>query len=423
MLNFIYNVFFILPAYLLVTIFKLFNKKLADRENNYNSSLLSLDNLDKSKKNIWFHAASMGEFEQAKPIIEFIKSNHSDYNILVSFFSPSGYNNQKNYKFADAIFYMPIDTKSNARIFIKKINPSIAIFVRYDLWRNHLLELKYNNIPTILICATKTNSKMLSSNFIFKQIYKSTLELVDELYSVNNDQYNFFISLSLSNKLMKSSDTRNDRIIQKVEESKENPLFPKSIFDRKKVIVAGSTWEKDEDILLQTYINLNVKHNIQLIIVPHEPTKEHIKTLSLKINEHVFLSEIDFSNSEKIKDTIENKIIIVDSIGKLLDLYANADIAYIGGGFGVGVHSVSEPAGYGIPVITGPKFENSPDANELFKLNLLLSIESEESLSKIIEKLLNDYEYYQEISKFNFEYVQKGKGESIKLANVILNKL
>lgn len=423
MLNFIYNFFFIFPANIIVKIIKLFDKKLADRESNWQNSLKKLNGLDQSKKNIWFHSASMGEFEQAKPIIEQIKSTSDKFNIIVSFFSPSGYNNQKNYSFADAVIYMPIDTKSNAKLFINRINPVIAIFVRYDLWRNHLLELKNRNIESILICATKTNSKVLAENFILKSLYKSNLNLLSKIYAVNLEQFVFFNSLDLKSLLFQSFDTRNDRIIKKVEESKSNPIFAQGTFGNKKVIVAGSTWQKDEDILLHVYEKLKNKFDIQLIIVPHEPTEEHISELIAKIDNYILLSQIDFDNPQNVEKEVDKRIVVVDSIGKLLKLYANADIAYVGGAFGVGVHSVTEPAGYGIPVITGPKYTNSPDAKEMFKMDSLLSIESEESLSITLDKLLTHQDYYTSITSTNYEYIQQGKGESKVIADIILNKL
>ncbi|MCX6146247.1 MAG: hypothetical protein NTW25_03225 [Candidatus Kapabacteria bacterium] len=423
MLNFFYNFLFIIPANIIVKIIVLFDKKLADKERNWLSSLDSLNKLDKSKKNIWFHSSSMGEFEQAKPIIEQIKASSDNFNIIISFFSPSGFNNQKNYPYADAVLYMPIDTKSKSKFFINRINPSIAIFVRYDIWRNHLLELKSKNIESLLICATKSNSKLLTESNILKALYTSNLNLINEIYAVNLEQYNFFKSLELTSEVIQSFDTRNDRIIQKVNESKLDPIFSKEIFGNKKVIVAGSTWGTDEDILIHTYEKLKGKFEIQLILVPHEPTKEHLSDLILKIENYILLSSINFNNPQNVNKEVENKIVIVDSIGKLLQLYANADIAYIGGGFGAGVHSVTEPAGYGIPVISGPKFRNSPDAVEMFKRESFMSVESEESLSKTMDKLLSNGEFLTKISKLNYEYIQEGKGESTKLSDIILSKL
>lgn len=410
------------PAYLAMRVLMLFNKKVADRENSWKNLLDNFDSEKFSKKRIWFHASSMGEFEQAKPIIENLKLEMPDVCVIVSFYSPSGYNNQKHYKFADYILYMPFDLHSRASEFILKINPLIAVFVRYDLWYNHLSVLKELEIPTYLICATKTNSDFYLQNSLLNSIYLNNLNLINFIYTAGKTHTRFFESLDINPKIITSADTRFDRIISKVEELKQNPLEISSLFKDKIVFIAGSTWREDEEILKDFFIHIKKKiDNLVLIIVPHEPTSECIEKLSIDFSNSILFSELtnlSYSNLD-----LKNEVILVDSIGNLLKLYSIANYAYVGGAFGDGIHSVAEPAGFGIPIFFGTNYSKSLDAVNLIKQKTAFSITFAEEIYDIFLKLIKDTQLYEKISTSNRDYIYSAQGESERLSKVFIEKL
>ncbi len=410
-MDFLYNKIFIQLVKLYIK-FQKNNKKLKNREIIANNLLNNFGIIDNSisKKKIWFHVASMGEFEQARPIIEKIKLTQPNIYIILTFFSPSGYENLKNYEYADLITYLPLDYKENAIKFIENINPNIAIFIRYEIWFNYLNELHNKEIPIFLLNASQPQNKFI--NFYYKRCFS----FFKKIYVMNKLDLPYFIDMCGIKKIKFLPDTRFDRIFGKVNESIQNPFLDKTIFGKSKVLVAGSTWEEDEDLLLEAVKKINAKNDIvklSLIIVPHEPTREHLDKLTQKLNKYTFLSNINSINeNEKIEIQLGDRIIIVDSIGNLLKLYANADIAYIGGAFGDGVHSVTEPAGYGIPLITGKDIRKSPDAKELKSIGALFTIENSIELFRIIDKLLNDNNFYSNVSQISSKFVNDRLGST-----------
>ncbi len=416
-MNFIYNYIVIPIIRILFPFIKIVAPKFRKKEDYLNHTPIA-PNLDPTQKTILFHSASMGEFEQAKPVIELINSEKK-YNIVCSFYSPSGFDNQKNYKYADYTCYMPFDTKKNAREFIEAINPDVAVFIRYDLWLNHVTELKKRNIPLLLICATKPTTNRL------KSYYKSIYNKVDKIMTMSTEDTEYFKKLDVSREVITGADTRFDRIIKVVSEAKENTLIPQSVFENDIVLVAGSSWEPDERIIISAVAKINQDKNlknIRIVFVPHEPTEEHITTLENQIENTIRFSEIENETDiKKVHDKMASKHLIIDSIGKLLKLYANANIAYIGGAFGAGVHSVTEPAGYGIPVIVGRGYKNSPDARKLVDLEVLKSVSNADELYLYLKKLITDDDFYQSISKQSKEYIFSSKGSS-EVAAKLLNK-
>jgi 3-deoxy-D-manno-octulosonic-acid transferase len=432
-LNFIsvlYNSIFIPFAKIIISVLKPFNKKLKEREESIKHNIFIKIKQDEVAR-IWFHAASMGEFEQAKPVIEHIKSKYPEIQIIASFFSPSGYNNQKKYKFIDDIYYLPFDTKQNAVEFINSIKPNAAVFVRYEIWRNYLEYLSRKKIPSYLICATRPNSKPLRYFPFLKAFTRSNYSLFTKIYTIGELHSEYFSSLGLSSKITTLSDTRFDRIIENVEKARNNPVLPQELFSLGEFIfVAGSTWEQDEEILIETKYKIykDNKYKLRYIIVPHEPTPENISRIKNRLPDSILLSDLELliKSNESIartKSVLANKNIIVDSIGKLLRLYGNADAAYIGGGFGAGIHSVTEPAGYGIPLATGPKIENSQDASELYKLGALTVIKNKKDFYKWITSLMDSEEKATEYGEIARKYVYNLTGSSKIIAAQIISKL
>ena len=311
---------------------------------------------------VWIHASSLGEFEQARPILEGIKLKNPEIDITVTFFSPSGFRIRNTYEYANRVLYLPLDTMRGARDFLEMINPDIIIFIRYELWLNHLIEARRNAIPVYAVNATFPRSALWN---MFPGILSSILKLFSEIYTVDSHETNQFVSLGVDIPIHTGTDTRIDRIHQQVSSMKNSYAFIHDIlpgFEKASIpcIVLGSSWEEDESMFLQA-LPL-IKSPIRLIIVPHEPTPEHCLRLSTTVPNSILLSECEEIGDEHI---------IVDSIGRLLGLYGIADAAYIGGGFGAGVHSCAEPAGYGIPLASGPDISRSPDAKTLHELGAL----------------------------------------------------
>lgn len=448
----LYNLFIIPFLSFFLFFFKIFNKKAKEREDFDYFSNEFINKLEQFKRKykiekpkvIWFHTASMGEFEQAKPVIELLKSENyiEPYFILVSFFSPSGYKNQLNYKYADYITYLPFDTIHKVRTFLKFYKPVLAVFVRYDLWFNYLYYLNIYNIKSILISATISSKIKEKGNNLnsFKIIfYKSLLNNLNSIFTANNNEYNKFKSLNLNSDIINSGDTRIDRIIQTVNDSNLNPIIDKSIFNNKKVIIFGSAWEEEVDLLESLIVNYpKLISKYQFIIAPHEIDKNKIGYITSKIeNLEIIIDQnkikiksllfSEFENKLNIINDYTNQIIIIDSIGKLLRLYGIADIAFIGGGFKSGLHSVLEPAGYGLPIICGPKLEKQVDALNLNELGGLFIINDKNNFvdfKNILDTLENSISYNKS-SKSNYEYIMQNEGYSkqiyIYITNIINN--
>lgn len=425
----IYNFLFIPVAKFLICLLKPFNSKLNERENNWKNSLNNLvlpDN--KTNKRIWIHSASMGEFEQIKSVIEILKNKYPNIYIIVSFFSPSGFNTQQNYPFADAIVYLPFDTAKNAKYFINLIQPDIAIFIRYEIWRNLLIELKNNNILSLLVCATYPSNKLLKSCPLFRFINRSNFNLFSEIITIGDEHSEYFNKLKLDSKITTLSDTRFDRIAEKVIKSKSSPILPQSIFKKDSfIIVAGSTWKPCEDIIIKTIhrIYKENKINLKFILVPHEPNKENLNRIKRMLPNTVYLSSIicDKQSNKQVNNIIGTNHIIVDSIGHLLNLYSIGHAAFIGGGLTDGVHSVAEAAGYGIPLCSGPNIECSQDAKDLHNLGALTIINNESDFYNWILHITSNSNIRNQMGNSAKLYIFDRTGSSKILSEKIMNLL
>ncbi len=422
----LYNLFIYIIALPLKKVLCLFLPKLAERETNWKKSLEKLDELDnrQNQKRLWIHSASMGEFEQAKPIIEYIKRVEPSILVIASFFSPSGFNNQKSYEYADSIVYIPFDTIANAEYFISKLKPNLAAFVRYELWLNHLNILNNRKIPTILINATAPNQTIW--NKILKFYYKNAYSYFSKIFTVGSKHTDYFQRIGVKTSIETQADTRFSRILEKVEATKNQKILPTELFDDTIVLVAGSTWKSDEDIISKAVAKINHSSDIKItvIYVPHEPTIEHIQQLQILLNKRsVLLSELLNSIDNKEVKIYLGGAIITDSIGKLLKLYGNADIAYIGGGFGAGVHSLTEAAGYSLPLICGPNCHNSPDTEYLLNANALKIVENYDDLEVHLRKLINSKEIRYRIGNAAGNYVRSNANATEIISKYILNSL
>ncbi len=333
----------------------------------------------------------MGEFEQAKPIIERIKNKFPQIKIVASFFSPSGLENQKNYRFVDSLVYLPIDTPNYVKYFLNSIQPNIAVFVRYEIWMNFLTELKNRNIPTFLINATQPRRRPFIPNRLLQTFYSHCFNLFTKIFPLHKEKHYF--ELIYQGNLQCVYDTRYDRVWEKINSPRRINL---SKSGETFVLVAGSIWEPDVELIANSFKEINKFNNISLILVPHEPTAQH-----LEFCKKFFPNAIEFSKSfdltrpnDKPFVIKSGDVILVDKVGYLLDLYSVADIAYVGGGFTAGVHSVIEPAGYFIPVMCGGDINNSPDALEMKEEGFLFNFETHSTATKILEELLHRDDTY-----------------------------
>lgn len=391
----------------------LFNKKIREgikgRKNLFEKLIIDLTGIERSKKIIWFHSSSLGEFEQAKPIIEELKKKMDIY-IMVTFFSPSGYNNSLKYGQADFISYLPFDNYQNVKRFVSIVKPSVVFFMRYDFWPNLIWILDKMRIPMLIVDATMSkNSKRKS--FISKQFHSSLFNKFSQILTISEkDKENFKEFEINEDKLKVVGDTRFDRVYLKSLEAKNKNLFRNEIVEGKKILVVGSSWEADEEIILPAVKKI-IKYidDVLIIIAPHEPTSNRLEELEFALNS---IETIRFSYKNDYKN---EKIILIDSIGILLTLYYYADIAYVGGSFRQGIHNVLEPAVYGIPVIFGPKNKNSQEAQVMMELGCGIQINNKINAYKTFRELLTNDKKRKELGNISYEYVQKNIGATEKI--------
>ena len=414
----IYNLFFIPSLYIALVIISLFKQKIrkgiTGRKRIFEELILSKISLNQSKKIIWFHSSSLGEFEQAKPIIEKLRKE-TDTIIVVSFFSPSGYENSKKYPYADIITYLPFDSRWRAERFIEVISPDLSVFMRYDIWPNHIWTLKKKKIPCLLVDATmKKNSPRKLP--IVRSFHKYLFEDFAKILTVSNEDVNGFMSFKCKHvQIKKVGDTRFDRVYNRSIVSKESKIINPDVLKGKKVLVAGSTWPQDEEILIPAFLKvLKFDEQSVMIIAPHEPT-----LLNLEKLEHEFSGVVSFIRLSHINNYENQRIIIVDSIGVLSILYNYADIAFVGGSFKMNVHNVLEAAVYGIPVLFGPKIENSQEARKLAEIGGGILVKDKRELYRSLRKLLSDENYRATCGKKSFDYVEEHKGATDRIISEI----
>lgn len=367
--------------------------------------------ISKSDQTIWFHCASLGEFEQGRPIIEKIKSQYPNYKIVLTFFSPSGYEIRKNYALADVVTYLPLDTKSNAKKFINIIRPQLAVFVKYEFWPNILNELKEQKIETILV------SGIFRKNQAFFKPYggwmRKSLHAFSHFFLQNKESFELMQNIEFEN-LTLSGDTRFDRVYE-ITQQDNHLQFIEDFVQNKYTLVAGSTWPKDEKYLVN-YINFHASENEKIIIAPHNINAKTIGELKKSIQKTTTLF------SDKIKNN-NAQVFIVDTIGILTKVYNYADAAYIGGGLENGIHNILEPATFGVPLIIGPNYKKFQEAIDLVKIKACKVINNNEALNSYLSKLYEDKNYRLGKGLISKNYILKNIGATNLVLNYIENKL
>ena len=365
--------------------------------------------INATDKTIWFHAASLGEYEQGLPVIERIKEKFPSHKIVLTFFSPSGYEVRKNNLVADVTVYLPLDTKKNALQFLSIVRPEMVFFIKYEYWPNYLTELRKLGIPTYLI------SGIFRKNQLFFKwyggFYRTALNTFTYFFVQNESSKKLLLELGKTNVAV-SGDTRFDRVASILE--KDNSLdFIKTFKNDTLSIVAGSSWPKDENLLVD-YIN-QTSEKIKFIIAPHNIKEEQIQELKNSISKRVVL----FSEKSN-KNLADFDVFIIDTIGILTKIYSYADIAYVGGGFGnPGVHNILEPATFGVPIVIGPNFSHFAEATALVNREGCISISNKKELMDAFSNLIANDNIRHEKRHICNTFVQMNKGAT----DIIMKKI
>jgi 3-deoxy-D-manno-octulosonic-acid transferase len=352
---------------------------------------------------VWFHAASLGEFEQGRPLIEEVKKQFPQYKILLSFYSPSGYEAMKNYSLADWVVYLPNDTKKNAKKFVSIVKPDLIFFVKYEFWYNYISALKGRRLFQVSLI-------LRESQYFFSwygKWFAKQLRYFEHFFVQNQETANLLNKIGYKNVTI-SGDTRFDRVMRIANNAKSFADIEEFCRGDKKIILAGSSWLADERIIEKAIKNLNVK----LIIAPHIVGEAHINEIQKLFPNSILYSEL----AENKK---ESDVLIINCIGILSNLYQYCDIAYIGGGFGVGIHNTLEAATFGKPICFGTNYHKFQEAVDLINLKAAYSINNEQELRQVFEQLLNNEEVYNNSAKASKNYV----GEKIGACNKIINHL
>ncbi len=360
---------------------------------------------------VWVHAASLGEFEQGRPVLEAIRAAYPGHKILLTFFSPSGYEVRRNYPGADYICYLPLDTAANARQFVEIVHPRLVIFIKYEFWMHFLTELHTRKIPVLLV------SGIFRADQVFFKPYggmfRRLLAGFTHLFLQNQASFMLLQQLGLKN-ISVSGDTRFDRVSALLTDGQTLPLIEK-LGATSQLLVAGSTWPADEQ-LLAGWWHARQQQGLKLVIAPHEIHEAHIQSILQHFPEAVRYSALKESWQEA-------EVLIIDNIGMLTTLYKYAAIAYVGGGFGKdGIHNILEPAVYGMPVVIGPVYEKYFEAVELVAAGGALVIKDQEQLGQTIQQLLTDEAAYKKTAAISKSYVMANRGATPKILDYIQEK-
>ncbi len=370
------------------------------------------ERVNPNDKYIWFHAASLGEFEQGRPLIEHIRKEHPEYKILLTFFSPSGYEVRKNYEGADICCYLPLDTIRNARRFLRLIRPSMAFFIKYEFWYNYLHILKHRGVPAYSV------SSIFRPDQVFFQWYGRGYRKVLDCFT------HFFVQNEESRELLRQigidratvvGDTRFDRVLQIKEASKQLPLIEAFVGTAEqqptKVFVAGSSWEPDEDIFIKYF---NEHKDWKLIIAPHVIGENHLKAIVSKLDRKVTRYSVATTESARQADCI-----IIDCFGLLSSIYHYGSVSYIGGGFGTGIHNVLEAAVWSVPVVFGPNNKHFQEAQGLLKVQGGYQIENYQEFAELMNRFDNNADFLAQSGKQAGLFVSSRAGATQKIIDDI----
>lgn len=394
-----------------VHIAALFSKKVAKMVKGEKEAFSVLaQKIEPGAKYLWFHAASLGEFEQGRPLIEEIRRTYPEYKILQTFFSPSGYEVRKDYKGADIVCYLPLDTPRNVKRFIELAHPSKAFFIKYEFWKNYLSELKKQEIPVYSVSSIFRPGQIFFRWYGRLAGYTDVLKCFEHLFVQNEESVNLLKEIGITDTTI-VGDTRFDRVLDICHKAKELPLVERFKGNNDHTFVAGSSWAPDEDIFIPYF---NAHPEMKLIIAPHVIDEAHLSEIISKLTRPV----VRYS-----KATLENvqhaDYLIIDCFGLLSSIYRYGDVAYIGGGFGVGIHNTLEAAVYGIPVLFGPNNKKFLEAQGLKACKGGFEIQGTDDFKSLMDSFFTNYAVLDKAGKKAGNYVVDHAGALKKIMQVV----
>lgn len=409
---FLYNIGIFLYA-LVVRIISPFHRKARKMILGHKETYRILrQQIDPNDSYIWFHAASLGEFEQGRPIMEAIRKKHAEYKILLTFFSPSGYDVRKDYKGADIVCYLPFDKKRNVKRFLKFVQPRMVVFIKYEFWYNFVNQLCKKDIPVYMVSAIFRPTQM------FFKWYGKPMRRILNCYKCicvqDENSKKILEGIHVTN-VKVCGDTRFDRVIDIKKQAKQLPLAEafaaKAATENEKIMVAGSTWPKDEDLLFQYF---NITADLKLIIAPHEIDEAHLKYIESTLRRPYI------RYSQAIQENVcDYDCLIIDSFGLLSSLYRYGQIAYVGGGFGVGIHNILEAAVYSIPVVFGTNFKKFREAQQLIECGGAYSVSDYQSLRSLLDEFIQYQDTLKVAGSNAGKYVESNTGVVDKVLDVL----
>jgi 3-deoxy-D-manno-octulosonic-acid transferase len=408
-----YNIFLFLFR-IGVHIASVFNKKAGLWIEGRKDLFQRLEAALKGESNVvWMHCASLGEFEQGRPLLEKIRQQYPKYKLLVTFFSPSGYEIMKNYKGADWVFYLPADGRSNAKRFLNTVNPSLVIFVKYEYWYYYLNTVHERNIPLLMVSAIfRENSAFFKW---YGGLYRTMLSCFSHLFIQTQESYRLLSTILPSEKFTLAGDTRFDRVIDIAEKAEPIPLI-EQFTAHSETIIAGSSWPPDEAILQKAFSAM--KGSFKLIIAPHQVNEEHVAQISSLFPGSLLYSQLLAGE----RQVTESNVLIINNIGLLSRIYRYAHSCYIGGAFGSGLHNTLEAAVYGKPIVFGTAYSKFNEAIGLIEAGAAFSIPDADSYISILQQLHADKEYYEKTCSAARGFVYQHKGATGLIMNYIQEK-
>ena len=390
-----------------VAVYSRFNEKVRKMWRGERDAFRILrEQVDPNARYVWFHAASLGEFEQGRPLMEQMKREHPDIKILLTFFSPSGYEVRKNYEGADIICYLPLDTITNARRFLRTVRPETAFFIKYEFWYNYLHILKHRNVPVYSVSSIFRDGQVFFR--WYGRQYGKVLKCFTHFYVQNEKSKELLNKIGLTNVTI-TGDTRFDRVLQIKEQAKQLPVI-EQFTKGQKVFIAGSSWQPDEDIFIKYF---NEHRDWKLVIAPHVIGEDHLQQIEKLLEGRKVVRYTDIS--ENSKDLEDAEALIINCFGLLSSIYNYAGVTYVGGGFGVGIHNTLEAAVWDVPVIFGPNNEKFHEAQGLKACEGGFEITSYEDFERLMNRFESDADYLKHAGQQAGDYVKQLSGATKRI--------
>ena len=390
-----------------VAIYSLFNEKVRKMWRGERDAFRILrEQVDPNARYVWFHAASLGEFEQGRPLMEQMKREHPDIKILLTFFSPSGYEVRKNYEGADIICYLPLDTITNARRFLRTVRPEMAFFIKYEFWYNYLHILKHRHVPVYSISSIFRDGQVFFR--WYGRQYGKVLKCFTHFYVQNEKSKELLGKIGLTNVTI-TGDTRFDRVLQIKEQAKQLPII-EQFTKGQKVFIAGSSWQPDEEIFIKYF---SEHRDWKMVIAPHVIGEDHLQQIEKLLEGRKVVRYSDVSENSKALEDAE--ALIINCFGLLSSIYHYADVTYVGGGFGVGIHNTLEAAVWDVPVIFGPNNEKFQEAQGLKACEGGFEITNYEDFERLMNRFKSDADYLKNAGQQAGNYVKQLSGATKRI--------